>query len=323
MKEFEYKETFPGQEATMESSQQTVDALQKTIQPIWRPNTKYLIHFKLKDEVTFNNVTKSTTFDYFYGFKTMGPLGHFHKQNLDYLINFNEKDKEGNYKKYKDDEKALTSLRSYLDYKRSYPNPDGNLMGTKPLYYGNGQCKIDLFFDRAYLQHMFADWKLYKGANKVSMEMPIIIKDPVSEAIIPYPLPIGWEEEDVPGVRYFWEEDSGAELPLSVQTYINYWNEAAQNPPGMECYFDLGEIESPPSTMRTAILTNLKPEKLYTAQIYSAYGYDPKIGKEIIHEFGFTTSRYKDLEDQVMSHNLNVTDENGNIQMKQAVFDLK
>ncbi|GGG67332.1 hypothetical protein GCM10007332_32720 [Epilithonimonas arachidiradicis] len=336
MVDYEYEQSFPGQDVVTESAEQTSAAFQKTIQPIWRPNTKYLLHFRLRDDVEGQNGNiKSTAFDYFYGFKTKGPVGHFHRQNLDYL-----KYKENGVDKYyKEDEKPLTSLRTYLDYKRSYPNPDGNLLGSKPLFYGNDECKINLFFEKPYLHHMFNKWKTYNGAREVPMDMPIVIKDPVSEAIVPYPLPIDWNEEDVPGVKYSWDEDSPVNLPASIKTYIDFWTKAAAYPPGMSCTFSAGDIIAPTSKMRTAVLTDLKPQKLYTAQVYSAYDanedgdiMDEVDGegniiyaeKQMIHEFGFVTSRYKNFNEQVLSYQLN--DLNGEgliIETKQAVYDVQ
>jgi len=336
--EYEYEQTIPDQEAISENSQATMDAMTKTIQPVWRPNTNYMLRFRLKDEVLFNGNTVSTVFDYYYGFKTMGPVGHFHKQTeyLQFL------DENGNTKKYKEEEKALTSLRSYIDYKRSYPNPDGNLMGSKPLFYGNEQCKIDLFFDKPYTYHMFSNWKAYNGLNEIKMDMPIVIKDPVSEAIIPYPLPEEWNEEDVPGVDYEWVDEEDPKLPLSVQTYINYWVEASQNSDIMDCTFDLGDPIVPPVKMKSVTLTNLKPEKLYTAIVYSAYDAngDGEIKNQVkmendeeiiiyeekrkVHEFAFRTSRYENFREQVMSYKLTEADDNNNtIQTGQAVYELR
>jgi len=328
MIEHQYIENFPDQKAVMESALQTQEALQKTIQPIWRPNTKFLLRFRLKDNVD-NNSSHSKLFDYYYGFRTVGPIGHFHKKDEKYLSYDGIKDY------YKPDEKPLTSLHSYLDYKRSYPNPDGNLLGSKPLFYGHNQCKIDLFFVKGYMQHMLGEWPDYNDAKSVKIEMPIIIKDPVSEVIVPYPLPRGWEQEDVPGTTLDqWDLDTNPNLPLSIQTYINLWNNAENFPQNMACEFRLGQITTPPSVMKTVTLTDLKPEKLYTAQIYSAYDDDGngqindhivngKIvysEKQIIHEFGFITSKYKDFREQVMSYKLKDIDDVQNT--KQAIYDL-
>lgn len=332
--EYEYEQTIPDQEAVSENSQATMDAMSKTIQPVWRPNTTYMLRFRLKDEVLFNGNTISSVFDYYYGFKTMGPVGHFHKQNPNYLGN------------NKEEEKTLTSLRSYLDYKRSYPNPDGNLMGSKPLFYGNEQCKIDLFFDKPYTYHMFSNWKEYNGLNEIEMDMPIVIKDPVSEAIIPYPLPEEWNEEDVPGVESVWINEEIQEfpavdprLPISIQNYLRYLKELMDNPGLVKCKLNIGTITSPSVKMRIVTFTNLKPEKLYTAIVYSAYdaNEDGEINnredqdglityEEIqkVHEFAFRTSRYENFREQVMSYKLTEADDNNNtIQTGQAVYELR
>jgi len=172
--------------------------------------------------------------------------------------------------------------------------------------------------------------------------MPIVIKDPVSEAIIPYPLPEEWNEEDVPGVDYEWVDEEDPKLPLSVQTYINYWVEASQNSDIMDCTFDLGDPIVPPVKMKSVTLTNLKPEKLYTAIVYSAYDAngDGEIKNQVkmendeeiiiyeekrkVHEFAFRTSRYENFREQVMSYKLTEADDNNNtIQTGQAVYELR
>ena len=336
--EYEYQQTIPEQDAVTEDAQATMEALSKTIQPIWRPNSKFLLHFRLKDEVD-NSVNNTKVFDYYYSFKTMGPVGHFHRQKPDYLINYDEKDEDGNYKTYKEEEKAVTSLRSYLDYKRSYPNPDGNLMGSKPLFYGNEQCKIDLFFDKAFAYHMFNDWKSYQGLEVIKMDMPVAIKDPVSEVIIPYPLPENWDEEDVPAAEYAWADDEDPNLPLSIQTYLAYWNAANENQDNtIYCDVNLGDPIVPNAKMRTVTLSNLKPEKLYTAIIYNAYDADENgeikdrldnegniiyAERQSVHDFGFRTSRYANFREQIMSYQLKETDDKGNILAeKQSVYEI-
>ena len=337
--EYEYQQTIPGEDAMEENTLATMNAFSKTIQPIWRPNSKFLLHFKLKDEVVYDGKNDtSETFDYYYGFKTMGPVGHFHRQKENYLKKFDEQGNpifgiDGEQLEYKEEEKAVASLRSYLDYNRSYPNPDGNLMGSKPLFYGNEQCRIDLFFNKPYASHMFSDWNKYNGLELIKMDMPVVIKDPVSEAIIPYPLPEDWKEEDVPGAEYQWVNDQDPNLPLGIKAYLDYWQNT-------QCKFDLGDAIRPNVKMRTVTLTDLKPEKLYTAIVYGAYDANGngKIEDQMddrdptkikyaeswpIHEFGFITSRYADFKEQVTSYRLDEKDDNGNvIANRQAVYEI-
>ncbi|MPT32059.1 MAG: hypothetical protein E2600_10430 [Chryseobacterium sp.] len=339
--EYEYQQSIPGYDAVQENAQATMAAFSKTIQPIWRPNSKFLLHFRLRDEVTFDGRNDtSESFDYYYGFKTMGPVGHFHKQKESYLKKFDDAGdpvlgSDGEQLEYKEEEKAITSLRSYLDYKRSYPNPDGNLMGSKPLFYGHDQCRIDLFFDKAYTSHMFSEWGSYRDLlDPIKMDMPVVIKDPVSEAIVPYPLPKDWKEEDVPGTKYEWADDKDPNLPLGIRTFLEY-----ADPENIPCKIDLGEAIKPNVKMRTVTLTDLKPEKLYTAMVYSAYDangdgqikdqMEPKDPSKIkyaesrpVHEFGFITSRYADFREQVMSYQLNEMSDKGNIiESRQAVYE--
>ncbi len=346
LNEYEYQQTIPGIKAMQENTLATMNAFSKTIQPIWRPNSKFLLHFKLRDEVVYDGKNDtSETFDYYYGFRTMGPVGHFHRQREDYLKKFDDHgipilDNEGKQAKYKEEEKAVTSLRSYLDYNRSYPNPDGNLMGSKPLFYGADQCRIDLFFNKPYTSHMFSNWENFFDLKLIKIDMPIAIKDPVSEAIIPYPLPEDWIEEDVPGSQYDWVNDKDPNLPLGIKAYIEYWNSTNANPGNTHCGIELGDAVPPNVKMRTVKLTNLKPEKLYTAIVYSAYDADgngeiadqmddgkpPKIKYAEswpIHEFGFLTSRYANFREQVMSYKLDENDVNGSVPAsRQAVYEI-
>lgn len=332
MTEYEYYQTIPGQDAIDENTNAMMEAINRAIQPIWRPNTKYYLHFQLKDEVRINDDSSGQgIFDYYYGFQTKGPLGHFHKQVLSYI---EPGTKEGEY--------ALTSLKSYIDYKRSYPNADGNLLMSKPLFYGHGQCELNIYFDVVYTPQMFSEWYDYNDLGMIKGEMAIMIKDPVSDTIIPYPLPEEWEDEDVPKPDIEWSDDTDPRLPLSVQTIINYVNYVNQNSNSVYCKLDLGNAISPKTKFWTVKLTNLKPEKLYTALIYNAYDEngDGEIENQTetengiekikyeenqkVHEYVFRTSRYQNFREQVMSYKLKKLNDNDEvIHQKQAVYEIR
>ncbi|WP_158837816.1 hypothetical protein [Polaribacter sp. L3A8] len=188
----EYNLTIPGEEAVEKEQEDMVAAVQKTIQPIWRPNTKYYIRFRLKDEVDNGNSAEGI-FDYYYGFKTAGPLGHYHKDsNVDYLPTGANPDQY-----------PLTSLRQYIDYDRSYPNADGSLLQAKPIFYGNNQCKIAIYFSKPLTYHMLSKWEAYNGLPELTGNMHITIKDPVTNVVIPYPLPTDFERELIPNGETF------------------------------------------------------------------------------------------------------------------------
>lgn len=230
LENYEFNLTIPGQDAVEQEQQDMVDAIQKTVQPIWRPNTKYYVRFRLKDDV--DNGENEGLFDYYYGFKTVGPVGHYHKHSsVDYVpANANP------------DQYPLTSLRQYIDYNRSYPNADGNLLQAKPLFYGHNQCKITVYFSKPLTYHMLNKWHKYEDSDssnflpELAGSMHIAIKDPVTEAIIPYPLPVGYSEDTVPVSDTFatWLEfDSSQDLstlpnPISLPQSITIIDNTGQ-----------------------------------------------------------------------------------------------
>jgi hypothetical protein len=83
------------------------EAMSKVVQPVWRPNSVYYINLKLKDNV---NGDTPHIIDYYFAFKTAGPIGHFEKKTESYIENL--KDADGNPipdKKKNIDEYPITS----------------------------------------------------------------------------------------------------------------------------------------------------------------------------------------------------------------------
>ncbi|WP_150111942.1 hypothetical protein [Flavobacterium sasangense] len=76
VEDYEYNINIPSQEAIAEDAQAAIDGITKYIQPIWRPDTSYYVHFILKDNVD-NGITIQS-YPYTYGFRTAGPVGYFH-----------------------------------------------------------------------------------------------------------------------------------------------------------------------------------------------------------------------------------------------------
>ncbi len=335
MEDYEYNQTIPGQDA-VEAEQQALRAgAEKTIQPIWRPNTHYYIHFALKDEV--DNGAKSQTFDYYYGFKTAGPVGHFH--NAPGVTYGNEYASDGSIENRKNgqlknaDKYPLTSLRQYIDYNRSYPNADGSLLQAKPLFYANGQCNINIYFSRPLAYHMLSDWPAYGDLPSIVGELNMAIKDPVSNVIIPYPLPVNYQEETVPTPApqegdEVWQNDQDPRIPLSLQALNQMIDHINDNNDFIQCQLTLGAPIKPASKAYAVNLTNLKPRKLYTALLYNAFDQDDSRSLEaaentLVHQFVFQTSRYAHFEEQVKSYILQELDQDGQVvDSRQAVFDL-
>ncbi|MDE1205558.1 hypothetical protein [Tenacibaculum larymnensis] len=311
---WEYNQTIPGQ-AAMEAEQANMEAaVENVVQPIWRPNTAYHLHFQLKDEV--DNGKNSKLFNYYYSFKTVGPVGHFHKHaEVSYLP---ENANPDNY--------PITSLRQYIDYNRSYPNANGNLLQAKPLFYGAKQAKLSLFFSQPLTQNMFKLWEEYNGLSELEGNIHLAIKDPVSEQIIPYPLPVDYNTEEIPlpegngegGVP--WVSDNDPRIPLNIRTLNNWIEYINDNFDAIKCELKIGDAIQPQSYAYSVTLTNLKPSKLYTALVYNAFevNSDDNLTSEKVHEYVFQTSRYKNFEEQVTSFRL--TDTEGNT--SEAIFTI-
>lgn len=315
VEDYEFNETIPGQEAINAEYEAMVAAVENTAQPIWRPNTHFYIHFQLRDEV--DNGESQGIFDYYYGFKTVGPVGYYHKHSeVDYLP------PDTNPARF-----PLTSLSSYIDYKRSYPNANGNLLKAKPLFYGNGQCRITLFFIKPMVYHMLNPWNEYNGLSPIYGELNIAIKDPMSGEIIPYPLPADYEEATVPvALSKAWKADPNPLLPMHLQLINNIIDYANGADPDISCTPILGDPIVPNSPNYVLMLTNLKPEKLYTALVYNAFDKNENGDfdldeNEQVHEFVFKTSRYKNFREQVESFNLSVETEVGT-ETSKAVYEI-
>ncbi|MBW8242520.1 hypothetical protein K1F50_06875 [Muricauda oceani] len=306
--DYEFNTNIPAQAAIQEDFDLGTDAVSKVVAPIWRPDTKYYIHLKLKDTVDSDEANTNGEYHYYYGFRTAGPLGHFHNaQGVDY-----GGERDGNGLLLDPDKYPLANLRKYIDYNRSYPNADGNLLQSKPLFYSNAEAKLQLFFVRPQTFHMFNDWPAFNGSSLIPAEMKIMIKDPVNDTLIPYPLPPEFDETTIPGGIESWDEDNAALMP----TYLQHWNNlvTAQDS-NFSCVVVGGSAIRPKSKIRTVNLTNLKPQKLYTAMVNSVYN-----GNMIeLHNYAFQTSRYANFTEQINSYLL----EDGNGNQKEAIFKIQ
>ncbi|AXG72243.1 hypothetical protein KORDIASMS9_04511 [Kordia sp. SMS9] len=341
IEKFEYNQTIPGEDAIQQEQEDMEEAVQYTAQPIWRPNSTFYVHYQLKDEV--DNGEGGDTFDYYYGFKTAGPIGHFHDAdgvtygneyedpaNVNTIINRldDNGDPSLSGKLANPDKYPLTSLRQYIDYDKSYPNADGNLLQAKPVFFGQEQCRITLYFTKPLAYHMLRSWEGYLGSPELTGAMHIAIKDPVSNVTIPYPLPIDYNEDSVPlpdgngegGVP--WIDDNDPRIPLNIRMLNNFINYINNNSDAIECSFLIGNAIQPQSYAYSVTLTNLKPQKLYTALIYNAFETESNdvVSSVQVHNYVFQTSRYQNFEAQVNSYLL--VDEDDPENTRQAVFNV-
>ena len=235
----------PNQQAIQEDYEAMVAGINEVIDPIWRPNTKYHIEFTLKDIVDDDENVPGSDFKYYYGFKTAGTIGHYH--NAPNVVYGNEYvrdnttntvelvNRDANGKLTNPDQYALTSLEQYIDYKRSYPNADGNLLQSKPLFYDANWAELRLFYVKAYVSHMFKDkWDAYGGTGNnflpviqtldgadVLQAFKVFVQDPVSGVIMAHPMPPDIILSTIPQTEETWNPDENPLLPLELQLLQN------------------------------------------------------------------------------------------------------
>lgn len=354
--DYAYNLNIPSLGAIEAETMAAVNALTHSVQPIWRPDTSYYLKFKLKDTVD-NGQAPAGTYDYAYVFRTAGPLGFFH---LDDDATYGEIKIENSTNVLEDtigrirdangnllpevagqeltphpDQYPHTSLRAYIDYERSYPNADGNIVNAKPLFYNDTTTKISMYFTSSYVSKLLSGWETYQGMQELGGEMKIIIKDPVEGIdIVNPPMLIASETEiinspvDIPQTLEQWAVDPNPAIPAAMQQYFDMLNS------GDHC---LGTITmtTPKSVYRSIVPKRLKPQKLYTAQVLNFYwgkntvdvsnmteDIKKNYAKEV-HKFVFQTSRYANFGEQIQSYNIAYKDENGNNKIKQAVYNIE
>ncbi len=407
VEDYEYNINIPSQEAIKEDAQATIEGITQFIQPIWKPDTSYYIHFVLQDNV--DNGAQIKSYPFTYGFTTGGPVGYFHTnekstygdlklktgdrllkednsngnsyyivannglQNEDgslYINNTNGFILEDTTGLLRDavtkypiiepgsnptrelkvvahpDKYQLTSLKQYIDYNRSYPNADGNLLSAKPLFYDDqvstlageivSTTQIQLFFSKAYATHFFHKWESYKAQtnppesglpsdNAIDGRLKIVIKDPVEDVSIINPPYLDYNPADtihthIPQTEEVWNPEENPQVPFAISHYFNL----------IEAPNCIGEvtITKPASEYVTIFPKHLKPNKLYTAIVNNLFDINHNGDFENtasvnetreVHKFVFKTSRYKDFKEQIESYVLK-QDFEGNLIQREAIF---
>ncbi len=300
LEDYEFNLSVPSQEAIMEDYGSAVQAIEKRLTPIWRPDTKYYVHLQVTDTV---NNTQTQDSHFYFGFRAAGPVGYFHT------------DQNANYVKPEKspDQYMLTSLKGYIDYQRSYPKADGQLIGAKPLFYED--ARILLFFTKRYTYHFFGDWPAYNGLPAISgSAMQVIIKDPAENISIPNPPPPQVMTTEIPQAVTSWPQDNDPRIPEDIRMLLNLRNPELLNPDfeGGDCWPSGGDMIKPASVYTQVMPQYLKPLKLYTAVVNNVY----RTQIREVHRYVFQTSRYADFAAQVNSYHLD--DGKGN--QRDAIF---
>lgn len=313
LEDYQYNIYIPPQPAIQEDTEATVLGLTGYIQPIWRPDTSYAVRIALRDVVD-DDPGAAGDFSYAFGFTTGGPVGYFHT-HAD--VNYGDRDHP--------DKSPLTSLRQYIDYGRSYPNADGNLLSAKPLFYDSEVTKIDLFFQKAWARHFFHEWPVYNGQPAAAGRIKIVIKDPAEGTTIVNPPSLDYDPADtvhvdIPQTIESWQDDAAPVVPPVYQQYENLLE-------SQTCVLLGGLTIKPKSQYTQVVPKHLKPSKLYTALVNNLYDsdkdgtFDSQSEIREVHKFTFQTSRYKDFAEQINSYLL--TDgEGASLVTRPAIFSV-
>lgn len=292
--------SLPSPDAIGEDYENATKAIEESLNAIWRPSTTYYVRLQVTDTV---DDTAATPFNFYFGFRTPGPLGFFHK---DPSVEYVAKDKTP-------DQYMLTGLKGYIDYLHSYPMANGQLIRAKPLFYED--ARILLFFTKRYVYHFFGDWPEYNGLPALTGNaMQVLIKAPDEDIAFPNPPPPLTTTTEVPRAVVSWPAHESPRLPEDIRTLLNLRHPKLLNPDftGEDCWEIDGEMIKPASVFTSVTPQFLKPLKLYTAIVNNVYQGDTSE----VHRYVFQSSRYPNFAAQVNSYHLD--DGQGN--QRDAIF---
>jgi hypothetical protein len=279
LEDYLYNQSVPTQSAVTADNMAMADAINNTLQPIWRPNTIYAIQMSTLDIVTAPPGHPNSNYPaYFtFGFQTAGPVGFFHQSRIEYK-KLAAQDLADEYK--------LANLKDYIDYTKSYPNADGNILSAKPLFYKDPQ--LLLFYVENYVYAMFGNWAAYNGLPALTGNLQVTIKDP-AESVSPPVLSLSIGD---------WKTNTTPTISKDVMLMSNM----LQN--GDPCSGVSGPL-TPMGINNQIDLTNanLKPLKLYNALFYNIFSGGGANGTiQEVHRYNFQTSEYANFTEQIQSY---------------------
>lgn len=294
--EYDYNKGLPSPEVQIEAGQDIAHALKDMTQPIWRPNTLYALQVETREVVaekgSDGKLHSPVTYRraYTFGFKTAGPLGHYHQigdGQGSYRTDYAElaaRDREGEYR--------YASLKHYINRNKSYPDPEGNLIDAKPLYYLN--AKLSLVYDVDYVDSMYSRWESGTGLVATEAKLVTVIKDSATA---------GADSDIV--VDAGWKPDLSPTVRSGMRTFRNMMRNMAID--GKDCLlFEPVDQDRPVQRTEVDMHAHLKPQRLYTAlfnAVYKSNPSDPDVSHQV-HSYVFQTSRYESFEEHIMSYYL-------------------
>jgi hypothetical protein len=238
-----------------------------------------------------------------FGFRTTGPLGHFHSYIGPGDTPVDRPDFAALKLKDRQDEFKLKDFLHYVDFAKCYPNADGQLLNAKPLFYVDPA--LLLFFLKPYVYEMARSWGDLPGSDGCDITFGVTIKDPAPDPAAPpdAPTEITWDLSPIPIIS--------TEVQV-INNMITYGTPCANV-----------TVIKPLAVYGTAEIPDLRPQKLYTAIFNISLKHnnapaDRVLVREVLR-YAFQTSRYASFDEQVNSWRLKT---NGAVVERAAVFAL-
>lgn len=283
-----YNGTLPTFPQVQNEIQTMINSFEGSLRPIWRFDTPFHIEVKTKDTLyreAGQSVLQNYNRTYYFGFRTAGPIGHFHKYLNPGGGTATRTDFADLLAKDQEDEFKLSKLLYYIDMSKSYPNADGQLINAKPLFFKAPQ--LAMFYNQQYVYEFFHDWDDHNGTQTpLEIELIAEIKDPAPDPAVAAlsPTAASWSLNSLPVIS----QDVLILNNMIVNSTSPCTPSATINPMAVNSEFALPDLE---------------PLKLYTSIFNCKYRRSGGnfITREI-HRYGFQTSRYGNFKEQVQSY---------------------
>jgi hypothetical protein len=287
LEDYLFNETLPTTFSVQEEVDTIINSFNGSLQPIWRPDTNYAIRVTLKDKLNREGGSFLTEYNNtaVFGFRTMGPIGHFHIYRDDSETDHELPAYHALELEHKEDEFKLKDLHHYIDFQKCFPNADGQLINAKPLFYVDP--KLLLYFTRNHVYQMLNGWDAWGGLEALQADFTVTIYDPATEEdTLPEMGVLSWSLSSLPVIS----ED--ITILNNMMTF------------GDPCA--ITTIIDPQYPVSNFALPTLKPSKLYTAVFNLSYkrNSESEFVTRELWRYPFQTSQYSTFEEQVQSWKL-------------------
>jgi len=255
--------------------------LNKTIQPVWRPNTIFAVVVKTRDVVrkVGRDIESDLERTAIIGFKTAGPIGHFQQHSSAYQI-LASQDRAAEFK--------LATLKSYIDEERSFPDVQSRHDLSKPVFYQ--AAEVRLFFTKPYVNAMYHNWDSYQGLSAVESKLELQVLDPFGNSNSPT---LSWRQLDIPVTMENYQIlPPDQQVLFLMNAAANSEDGCGENPILFTKRIKNGKYS----------LDELLPDRLYTALFNAVYSTAEQGEQRTeVHKFNFKTSRFSSFDHQVGS----------------------